>query len=266
MPAGVIHTFIPYDGNKYNEYSNFKDSITYDNITTIIEPFCGTASISFKIWLEYGDKFKYYINDKNKDVIQYIEFHKQTNLNEFIEKFNIDKQQYNTQEKFTKLYNEWCIDKDVCKYIILRKLSFLNMKLFRKVNDKRNDNRWETKSRVNKHQMKFQEFLNSPNVFISNEDWKECYNKFKDENTNLIIFDPPYIKSNNTNYNEDCRKLDVYEELENIKEANAISYFILEDIKETKELFKEWNMVIKYSKQYSRSRNKTIHVVYKSIE
>jgi len=264
MPSGVIHTFMQYESNKFNEYSNFKNSITYDNITTIIEPFCGTASISFKIWLEYGDKFKYYINDKNKDVIQYFEFHKQTNLNEFIEQFNIDKQQYNTQEKFTKLYNEWCIDKDVYKYIILRKLSYMSIKMLAIRNYERKNNVWETKSKVNKHQMKFQEFLNSPNVFISNEDWKECYNKFKDDNTNLIIFDPPYIKSNNTNYNEDCRKLDVYEELEDIKKANATSYFILEDIKETKDLFKEWNMVIKYSKEYSRSKNKTIHIVYKN--
>jgi tRNA1(Val) A37 N6-methylase TrmN6 len=121
---------------------------------------------------------------------------------------------------------------------------------------------FETKSKINKYQMKFQEFLNSPNVFISNEDWKECYNKFKDDNTNLIIFDPPYVKSNNSNYNEDCRELNVYNELKDIKENKAKSYFILEEIEEIKELFKEWNMSARYPKIYGISKRETFHIVY----
>jgi methylase of polypeptide subunit release factors len=110
--------------------------------------------------------------------------------------------------------------------------------------------------------MKFQEFLNSPNVFISNEDWKECYNKFKDDNTNLIIFDPPYVKSYNNYYNEDCRDLDIYDELIDIKFNKAQSYFILEEIEEIKELFKEWNKSAKYKKKYNRSKKGTFHIVY----
>lgn len=266
MPSGTIHTFIRYDGNKFNEYRNFKDYIKYDNIKNIIEPFCGTASISFKIWEEYGDKFNYYINDKNEDIIKYFEFHKKTDLNEFINhQFNIDKRQYNTQDKFTELYNEWCIDKDTYKYIILRRLSYMSLKMLKiDMKDRRNQT-CDTKTRVNKHQMKFQEFLNSPNVFISNNDWKECYNKYKDDNTNLIIFDPPYVKSNNTNYNEDCRGLNVYENLNDINKDKAQSYFILEDIEETKELFKEWNILGTYPKTYSRSKRITVHIVYKNI-
>ena len=266
MPSGTIHTLIKYDGNKFNEYRDFKDYIKYDNIKNIIEPFCGTASISFKIWEEYGDKFNYYINDKNEDILKYFEFHKKTNLNEFIDQFNIDKRQYDTQDKITVLYNEWCIYKDTYKYIILKKLTYMSLKMLRRdIKDRREYQIWETKSKVNKHQMKFQEFLNSPNVFITNNDWKECYNKYKDDNANLIIFDPPYVKSNNTNYNEDCRGLNVYENLNDINKDKAQSYFILEDIEETKELFKEWNILGTYPKTYSRSRRTTVHIVYKNI-
>jgi hypothetical protein len=264
MVPNIIHTIIKYDGNKFHEYNNFKDYINYDNIKNIIEPFSGTASISFRIWLEYGDKFNYYINDKNKDIINYFKFHKETNLNEFIKKFNIDKQQYNTQQKFKELYDEWCINKDTYKYIILNKLSFMSLKMLRICNDGRAYQTYDTTSRINKYQIRFQEFLNSPNVFISNEDWKECYNKFKDDNTNLIIFDPPYIKSNNNNYNDDCRGLDVYDELNDIKKNKALSYFILEDIKETKELFKEWNMLSRYQKTYTKTKRKTFHIIYNS--
>lgn len=259
--GGVIHTLVKYDGNKFNEYQKFKDYIHYDNIKNIIEPFCGTASISFRIWLEYGNKFNYYINDKNKQILDYFEFHKKTNLNEFIEKFNIDKRQYNTKNKITELYDKWCIDKDTYKYILLSKLTFMSFKQI--CIDKHIKNqRYSSKSKINKYQMKFQEFLNSPNVFISNDDWEECYNKYKDDNTNLIILDPPYIKSNNTYYNEDCRSLDVYDDLDYIKNNKAKSCFILEDIEKTKELFKDWNILGSYPKTYSRSKNTTTHIVY----
>lgn len=262
--SSVSHMLIKYDGNKFNEYNNFKDKFNFDNIKNIIEPFCGTASISFRIWEEYGDKLNYYINDKNKDILKYFEFHKKTNLNEFIDQFNIDKKPYNTQEKITELYNEWCIDKDTYKYIILAKLTYRSLKMKRHHSDRETQD-CDTKSKINKHQMKFQEFLNSPNVFISNNDWKEFYNKYKDDNTNLIIFDPPYVKSNNTYYNEDCRGLNIYENLNDINKDKAQSYFILEDIEETKELFKEWNILGTYPKTYSRSKRTTVHIVYKNI-
>lgn len=32
MPSSTIHTFIRYDGNKFNEYNNFKDKFNFDNI------------------------------------------------------------------------------------------------------------------------------------------------------------------------------------------------------------------------------------------
>ena len=264
MSSGTIHTLVRYDGNKFNEYHNFKDYIDYENIRNIVECFCGTASISFKIWLEYGNKFNYYINDKNDDIFNYFKFHKETNLNEFIDQFNIDKRQYNTQEKITELYNKWCIDKDTYKYIILSKLTFISFKLICKKKDRETQPCF-TKTKINKHQMKFQEFLNSPNVFISNDDWKECYNKYKDDNTNLIIFDPPYIKSNNTFYNKDCRSLGVYDELDYIKNNKAKSYFILEDIEQTKGLFKDWNILGTYPKTYSRSKITTTHIVYSNL-
>jgi hypothetical protein len=262
MPSSTIHTLMSYAGNKFNEYENFKDKIKFDGIRNIVEPFCGSASISFRIWLEYGNKFNYYINDKNKDILNYFDFHKKTNLNEFIEKFNIEKKQYDTQEKFKELYNEWCIDKDIYKLIILNKLSSFLCITCLNIGKNTKIQPLKTKSKINKYQMKFQEFLNSPNVFISNEDWEEYYNKFKDDNTNLMIFDPPYIKSNNTNYNEDCRELNVYDELKDIKENKAKSYFILEEIEEIKELFKEWNKSEKYKKKYNRSKRETFHIVY----
>ena len=62
----MSHFIFPYAGNKRNEYKHFKDYINYDGIKNIVEPFCGTSSISFNIWLEHKDRFNYYLNDNSE--------------------------------------------------------------------------------------------------------------------------------------------------------------------------------------------------------
>lgn len=39
------HFIFSYAGNKRNEAENIAEKINFDNITTIIEPFCGSAAI-----------------------------------------------------------------------------------------------------------------------------------------------------------------------------------------------------------------------------
>ena len=69
------------------------------------------------------------------------------------------------------------------------------------------------KTKVNytftKLQLKFIEFIKSPNVFISNDDLSITFDKFKDEKTNLIFFDPPYLSLCNDFYEN--KTINVYE-------------------------------------------------------
>ena len=42
----------------------------FDNIDTIIEPCCGTSALSYYISLQHPKKFKYILNDLNKQLIE----------------------------------------------------------------------------------------------------------------------------------------------------------------------------------------------------
>lgn len=261
MPSNISHLLIRYNGNKFREYKDFKDYINFNNIKNIIEPFCGTASISFNIWMEYGDKFNYYINDKDIDILDHFKYIKNNNIDDIINNLNIQKKQYNTKEKFKELYNEWCIDKDPFKRIIIGKLSLYTLSSFRNRKIEIN-NAYNSSSKLNKYQRLFKQFLNSNNVFISNDDWKDCYNKFKNDNQSIILFDPPYIDTSNTFYKEDCRCLNIYNNLDEIKKNNSKSYFIIQKTDKNDELFKDWNQLIIYNKIYNIGNKKIKHIVY----
>ena len=53
------HFVISYAGNKRNEVTRIYETLKLENITTIVEPFCGTAAVSFYISTLHPQKFKY---------------------------------------------------------------------------------------------------------------------------------------------------------------------------------------------------------------
>ena len=70
MSKNKNHFFIPYFGNKRKEtpliYEKTKHEL--NDITTIIEPFCGSCAFSYYISLQHPKKYKYILNDNNKTI------------------------------------------------------------------------------------------------------------------------------------------------------------------------------------------------------
>ena len=68
------HFFMPYFGNKRQEvekiYEEIKEDLLNDEIKTIIEPYCGSSSISYYISTLHPKRFKYILNDNNKKLIE----------------------------------------------------------------------------------------------------------------------------------------------------------------------------------------------------
>ena len=59
------HFIFPYAGNKREEVERIYEKIDLTNITTIIEPFCGTSAMSLYISLKNPKIYKYILNDNN---------------------------------------------------------------------------------------------------------------------------------------------------------------------------------------------------------
>lgn len=261
MPSSISHILIKYPGNKIREFKYFKDSIELNNIKSIVEPFCGSCAMSFHIWIEHREKFNYYLNDKDDTIFKHFEYLKKNNIIELIKKINIEKQQYSTKEKLLELHKNWLEDNDEFKKIILSKLSRFSFQSLTTGRCFHNTKQlWQSTTRPHKYMILFEEFLKSPNVFFTNNDWNDCYNKFKDDKEALILFDPPYVNSCNDFYKH--RSLDIYDKLDDIYKNNARSYFIIQKNDKTDELFKEWNELVVYDKMYNMTQKKTQHIVY----
>lgn len=248
----MTHFIISYPGNKRKEYKYFKDNINLDGIKNIIEPFCGTSAISFNLWLEHGDKYNYYLNDNSSIIYNLYQLIRNEEPNEVLTKLNNIKQNIKGKEDHLKLYNS---NYDIYEYIVLTKISYKRLGLFNKDALRKND------FKFNNLQLQFFEFIKSPNVFISNEDWHITFDKFKDDNESLIFLDPPYLSLYNDFYQD--KKINIYEYLFNNRIENFKSYIflILEDMWIIKLLFKDNNIISKYNKQYGFSGKKTEHIL-----
>ena len=66
------HFYFSYFGNKRNEVNQIYESINFDNIDLIIEPFCGSCAMSYFIAQQQPKKFKYILNDNNEHLINFM--------------------------------------------------------------------------------------------------------------------------------------------------------------------------------------------------
>lgn len=253
------HFIISWGGNKRREFKYIENHLSLDNKINIIETFCGSSAISFNIWLKHGNKFNYYLNDLDDDLFKIYEVIKNDDINELYDKLNSIISISNTKETFKEMVKLYKNDNDIYKRIALLQLAFRSNSL-RGIDSKSLN---KNNIKATKQKSLFFDFIKSPNVFITNDDWYDCYNRHKDDNQSLFIFDPPYINSDNIHfYKKTCRNLNIYDKLDEIKNDKASSIFIIEKIDKIEELFKNWNILIEYDKMYAIKQRKTKHIVY----
>ena len=63
------HFLVSYSGNKRMEVERIYELLDFEGIDYIIEPFCGTSALSFFISTMLPNRFKYILNDIDKDLI-----------------------------------------------------------------------------------------------------------------------------------------------------------------------------------------------------
>lgn len=261
----MSHFFFFYMGNKRREYKYIEPLLNFYGIENIIEPFCGSSAISFNIWLKYPH-LNFYLNDNYINLINVYNLLKTNDINDIFDKMNEYKLKYNDPVEFKKFgkSHQNCNNIDTIIYMFLRKAS-----RFRFGEVLRKEHHFSTKlfTKPTKLQLKFIEFIKSPNVHISNDDWSILFDKFKNDDKSIFFFDPPYIDSDNTFYNCKCsNKYDynVYEffNLNKINTFNSHIYFILELIDKNTNIFGNDNIITTYDKYYGNSHKTTKHAIY----
>jgi len=248
------HFFISYSGNKRNEVDEIINSLDLNNKNKIIETFCGTSAISFHIWLIYGDKFEYYLNDNSKSLISIYELFINDSLDNINEEIKKIDNQIDNKDDWIKHYKT--AEQSTYKELYYLKFSALGRKGFYPLNRK-----VKKGIKLTNIQELFLKFIKEPYVFISCGDWFNIFDKYKDDKEAILIFDPPYINSENDFYLE--KTLNVYQYFydNKIETFKSNIYLILEDIWMIRMLFNNNKILLKYDKTYELRKKKTNHII-----
>ena len=249
------HFICPYAGNKRNEFKHLQSFINIDDYDIIIEPFCGSSAISFNLW-KNGNKDKIYIlNDNDITIYELYTIMKKEEPDDILTEITKIRNGIPDKEAFIQLYKS----KD---FYIYEKLYF---KKFYQLREGLYPSSYRPISPFNftKEQLLFFEFIKSPNVIISNEDWYDVFKRNENSKKSLFIFDPPYLNSCNEFYgNLQNTYHNVYEFFSNndISIFQSKIFFLLENNWIIKILFKG-KILYEYGKEYHMTKKKTNHII-----
>lgn len=253
-----------YTGNKRNEMIDIYDSIKENikNVNYIIEPYCGSCSMSYYIWSNNkdNDNLTYILNDNDEYLYEmFLILKDDDKIKEFEDKIK-DIMIYIDKDK--EKYNIICKEKNVYSWFIKNKYYSIRPGLFpvREIN--------RLKCDINLKKIPIYDFFNKAKIEYYKDNGLNIYKKYKDNDKALILLDPPYLFSYNLNYQS---KIDINENIYDYLYRNKINYekakiyLILEDNFIIKCLF-ENNIIKSYNKIYEVSKKKTNHLIISNIK
>ena len=245
------HFYTTYRGNKRQEVERIFENIDLTNITTIIEPFCGTSAMSYYIHTKYPNKFNYILNDNDPHLMELYEMAKNGTIDEFFNRIN--DLCFNEQGEFInkERYGELVKKKDLEGW-------FISLKYFRMVYGLYPINKRSIPIKNDLGQG-LTDFLKTDNVKLSCIDAVDLVGRYKDDDTCLIFFDPPYLNLCNDFY--ECGGKNIYEYLHKNTDFKSKVVAVVNESWISDLLFVNYKCV-KYNKTYKLKKTKVIHCLY----
>ena len=250
------HFIFGYAGNKRNEVKIIQDNLqqyyNFENIKTIIEPFCGSSAYSFYLSTIYPKKFKYILNDNNQFLIELYQILKNENetnilINE-MKTIMVDI----TKEKYINYIKE---NENNYKGYLLANFIYRLRPGFFPIQEN-----FKFKSFDKILDYPIIKFLKDENIEFSNIDGIEIIEKYKNDKSVFLFIDPPYLISCNSFYKSPT--LNVYEYLYNnsIRKMKSNICLVLEKTWIINLLFQNCKK-IEYDKIYQTNKKKTTHLL-----
>jgi hypothetical protein len=264
------HYYSPYVGNKRSEIKNIMPLINLENITTIIEPFAGSSAMSYYISTQYPKRFKYILNDNDKINI---ELYKISRDPERTQMFNlkinkiIDEWNTYTDDVNRKIFYDNLDIKNIEVYIFKTKYTIFRIGVYPSITQELKRKRFINVKPYKLQNYLVYDFFNNEDITYSNidaVDFINNHNKDEEQGGKLFLLDPPYLASCNVYYNN--FNMNIYEWINNNKilllDSKNKFIFTLENIIQIKDLFKDFNELLEYGKEYMMSKKKTTHIIY----
>ena len=173
-------------GNKRNELKLLLPIIEpeINDKTTFVEPFCGSCIVSFNVFKKHTN-IKTHINDIDPLRIQFYKNMIDENNRNNLYKIEKEIAEKGMDHYYSIINNK---DDDYLKYVISRRIYFLRYGLFpttKQITLKTISNNWIDYFKHSK---------------ITNQDYKDIINEYKEDENAFIYLDPPYLDSYNTGY------------------------------------------------------------------
>ena len=247
------HFFISYFGNKRCEVKEIYDTLDLKDKKIIIEPYCGSSAMSYYISTLHPKKFKYILNDNSAPLIDlYHIFKDPEKLTEF-------KRQYN--KILTEMKGLPYIQRRALYNSTIKDGGTLGFYLGTKINGHR-QYLYPTESEVELRKLDNQiirtmdcpiiNFLRNEDITIISEDAIQIYKQYRDDSANIILLDPPYMMTCNSEYKGigSLKTYDIYEELITNPNKKQNIYLVAEGLWYLKLAYKKY-LVKTYSKTYT---------------
>jgi hypothetical protein len=257
------HFFFSYAGNKRNEcediYNKFlNEKLKDEKITTIIEPYCGTSSISYYTSLKHPKKYNYILNDNNKQLIELYEMVKNgkyKKINDEMNKLIIEFNKYTDDIERKKYYELIKKNNDLYSYLFTNKYHSIHAGFYPQIK------RLKEIKPFKIEEIPVYNFIVNEKITFLNLDALELINKYKNNENIILILDPPYVQSCNDFYSN--QNMNIYEYLynNNINDYKCEIVLILENMWINKLLFRTNKILLEYNKVYQGNKKKTTHII-----
>ena len=195
------HYYTYYFGNKRKEIKDIMPLINLDNITTIIEPFAGSAAMSYYISTQYPKRFKFILNDNDKmnyDLFNVSRDPELTqrfneNINKIIDEFNT----YTDDVSRKVFYSS--IDRETLEgYIFTFKFSNKRPALYPYITRIK-----QIKTNFKLQNFPVYDFYNNEDITYKNTDGVDIIKEYNEGDDKYFLIDHPYFKTSKDGY-EKC--------------------------------------------------------------
>lgn len=258
----INHFIIHYKGNKRNETIQIINHIDFNSKKSIVEPFAGTSAMSFKIYQIHKNKFNYYINDIDDKLIQLYNLLKTTPISTIEE--NVNRVRNEILSKTISHKTIYTSNRDIYDYIFVNKYCMYGIPSIPYIDTEKyqNTKRLLKPYKISPLQEEFINFIKSPNVFITNNDFQILYEEHKNNPQSIILLDPPYINTDKSFYKSTDNSIYTYFANNLISNNKASTYVIVDDNWIMRIVFKDCNILFLYDKKYEIVHRKVSHIIF----
>lgn len=233
-------------GAKDNDIKYFKHLLPLD-VQNIVEPFAGSFAI-IKHFYKNTDKYNFHINDTDETLV-YIYRHYTDMIEEYKRISQIYESEYiHKYHEFAKYFQELEMNPQIKEYI--QKNKFIRGIMFKSIKSFDNYNPIE------------RNILEK--ATITNSDYSEIFEAYRDDESAFLFLDPPYLFSDNSGYASQIRDTDmtqiVVDVLEFLKTCKCKVMLIINKLNILEYLFKEF-IKFEYARIYQIGKKKGMHLV-----